>query len=98
MVSVTVLGQPSILVLVSLGLGIGLLNQGRRSQATTLVIAALGAVGLNYGLKQVFARDRPALWDRVVDVCYYSFPSGHAMVSMVMYGLIGYLLATRCQR
>jgi undecaprenyl-diphosphatase len=94
MLGVTVLGQPSVLVIMSLSLGVWLLTQGRRSQATTLAIAALGAVCLNYWLKHLFARDRPALWDRIVDVRYYSFPSGHAMVSMVMYGLIGYLLAS----
>lgn len=93
MVGITFLGQPSVLVILSLSLGIWLLFQRRRSEATTLAIAALGAAGLNYLLKELFARDRPALWDRVVDVRYYSFPSGHAMVSVVMYGLIGYLLA-----
>ena len=93
MVGITFLGQPSVLVVFSLSLGIGLLFQRRRSEATTLAIAAIGAAGLNYWLKELFARDRPALWDRVVDVRYYSFPSGHAMVSVVMYGLIGYLLA-----
>lgn len=93
MVGITFLGQPSVLVVLSLSLGIWLLFQRRRSEATTLAIAAIGAAGLNYWLKELFARDRPALWDRVVDVRYYSFPSGHAMVSVVMYGLIGYLLA-----
>ena len=93
MVGITFLGQPSVLVVLSLSLGIWLLFQHRRSEATTLAIAAIGAAGLNYWLKELFARDRPALWDRVVDVRYYSFPSGHAMVSVVMYGLIGYLLA-----
>ena len=93
MVGITFLGQPSVLVVLSLSLGIWLLFQRCRSEATTLAIAAIGAAGLNYWLKELFARDRPALWDRVVDVRYYSFPSGHAMVSVVMYGLIGYLLA-----
>lgn len=98
MVGVTFMGQPSVLAIASLTLGIWLLIVHRRSEATTLAIAALGAVGLNYWLKQLFARDRPALWDRIVDVRYYSFPSGHAMVSMVMYGLIGYLLAIHFHR
>jgi undecaprenyl-diphosphatase len=98
MVGIAFLGQPSVLVVISLGLGIWLLIQRRPFEATTLAIAALGAAGLNYWLKQMFARDRPALWERVVDVRYYSFPSGHAMVSMVIYGLIGYLLATRFRR
>mgnify|MGYP000156130007 CR=1 FL=1 len=98
MSGITFLGQPTVLVIISLSLGVWLLLKRRRAEATTLAIAALGAAGLNYLLKELFARDRPALWDRVVDVRYYSFPSGHAMVSIVMYGLIGYLLATRFQR
>ncbi len=68
MVGVTFLGQPSVLLFASLGLGIWLLTLHRRSEATTLAIAALGAGGLNYWLKQAFARDRPALWDRFFDV------------------------------
>ncbi|MEO0934607.1 MAG: phosphatase PAP2 family protein, partial [Cyanobacteria bacterium J06641_2] len=31
-------------------------------------------------------------WERIVDATNYSFPSGHAMVSLVVYGFIGYLL------
>lgn len=98
MVGITFVGQPSVLMVISLSLGILLLIQRRRFEAITLAFAALGAAGLNYWLKQMFARARPALWERVVDVRYYSFPSGHAMVSMVIYGLIGYLLATRFRR
>lgn len=98
MLGVTFLGQPSVLVVVTLSLGIVLLYQRRRFEATTLTIAALGAVGLNYLLKHLFARDRPVLWERIVDVRYYSFPSGHAMVSMVIYGFICYLLVTRFPR
>lgn len=98
MFSITFLGQPSILLFVSLGLGIWLLIKNCRSEAMTLAIAGIGAVSLNYWLKLLFARDRPQLWERIVDVRYYSFPSGHAMVSMVIYGLIGYLLANRFVR
>lgn len=98
MIGVAFVGEPSVLVIVSILLGIWLLAKSYRSEATTLAIAALGAVGLNYLLKQLFARTRPALWDRIVDVRFYSFPSGHAMISLVIYGFIGYLLATRFQR
>jgi len=49
-------------------------------------------------LKEVFARARPELWQRVIDVRYYSFSSGHVMVSLVIYGLIGYLLANHLKQ
>jgi len=98
MTSVTVLGEPVILLGVGLGLGIWLLMRGLREQAITLAIAAAGAGGLNYLLKELFRRSRPALWERIVDVKHYSFPSGHAMVSLVVYGAIGYLLAIHFRR
>lgn len=98
MLGVTFLGEPSLLVVVCLFLGVLLLFVKRQTEATTLAIAGAGAVGLNYLLKNLFSRDRPALWERVVDVGQYSFPSGHAMVSMVIYGLIGFLLANRFPR
>ncbi|WP_224412834.1 phosphatase PAP2 family protein [Oscillatoria salina] len=92
-VGLTYLGQPTFLLIVCTVLGIGLLFNRKRSEATTLAIAAFGAAGLNLLLKDLFARDRPQLWDRIVDVNFYSFPSGHAMISMVIYGAIAYLLA-----
>lgn len=95
MMGITFIGDPSVLFLISLGMGIWLLKQGRRSTAATLGIAVVGAIGLNVWLKHLFGRARPALWKRIVDVGNNSFPSGHAMVSLVIYGLIGYILATK---
>ncbi|BAY49289.1 phosphoesterase [Scytonema sp. HK-05] len=93
MLGITSLGDPAVLVLVSLGLGFGLRYHNRRFQATTLGIAAGGAIALNCLLKLLFGRARPALWDRLIHVGLHSFPSGHAMVSIVIYGFIGYILA-----
>ena len=93
MLGITSLGDPAVLLLVSLGLGFGLQYHNRRSQATTLGIVAIGAIGLNCLLKLLFGRARPALWDRIIHVGLHSFPSGHAMVSIVIYGFIGYILA-----
>lgn len=98
MVGITFFGEPYVLLGLCLVLGIWLLRRRQRSEATTLAIASLGAIGLNFVLKDLFARARPTLWQRVVDVGFYSFPSGHAMISLVVYGTIGYLLATRFKR
>ncbi|NES98777.1 MAG: phosphatase PAP2 family protein [Desertifilum sp. SIO1I2] len=98
MEGITFLGEPDVLLVVSLLLGGVLLWRNHRSQATTLAIAGVGAVGLNYWLKILFARDRPALWDRVIDVRFYSFPSGHAMISFAIYGAIAYLAITHYPR
>lgn len=95
MLGFTFAGEPVVLLAVCLGLGIWLLRQRKRAQATILQIAAIGAVVLNYLLKVFFGRARPMLWERVVDVGQYSFPSGHAMISMVIFGMIGYLLSSK---
>ena len=95
MLGFTFLGEPVILLIVCLILSIWLLTRGQRSQATILIIAAAGAVALNNLLKLLFGRARPMLWERIVDVGQYSFPSGHAMISMVIFGMIGYLLSSK---
>jgi undecaprenyl-diphosphatase len=98
MIGVTSVGEPSVLLIVALSLGIWLLLKRRRPEAITVGVAAVGALGLNYWIKELFRRARPPLWEHVISVTQYSFPSGHAMMSMVMYGLSGYLLAARFPR
>ncbi|BAT52415.1 Phosphoesterase, PA-phosphatase related [Nostoc sp. NIES-3756] len=93
MQSITFLGEPLPLLLISSGFGLQLWHNHRRRDATSLGIATVGAVGLNYLLKEMFGRARPALWDYIVHAVHYSFPSGHAMVSTAVYGYIGYILA-----
>lgn len=95
MLGFTYIGEPITLLTLCAGLGLWLLKMGERSQATILVIAGVGAVILNNLLKILFGRERPLLWERVVDVGHYSFPSGHAMISLVIYGMIGYLLTSK---
>jgi membrane-associated phospholipid phosphatase len=98
MLALTFFGEPNLLLMLSVSLGIMLWVRQHRSEAITIAITGAGAVGLNMLLKQLFARDRPQLWERAVEVRFYSFPSGHAMISMVVYGLLGYFLAARFPR
>jgi undecaprenyl-diphosphatase len=93
MLGITFLGDPVVLLLICLGLGTGPLYYNRQNEATTLRIAAVGAIGLNCWLKLLFGRARPALWKHIVDVGLHSFPSGHAMASIATYGFISYILA-----
>lgn len=94
MVGVTFLGNTSVLAGLIIVTTSALIYWKKRSEATVFVIAALGASGLNVLLKDLFARDRPQLWEQIVDVQFYSFPSGHAMISLVIYSMIAYILAT----
>ena len=63
----------------------------------TLIICLAGGVVLNYVLKNLFERVRPDFL-RVVDAAGYSFPSGHAMVSLCFYGMVGFLAARSLKR
>ncbi|MEA5622993.1 phosphatase PAP2 family protein [Nostoc sp. UHCC 0251] len=93
MVSITFLGDPLVMLISSLGLAISPLYSNRRSQATMLGIAGVGAILLNCLMKLLFGRARPALWNHIIKVGQHSFPSGHAMVSIVIYGFTSYILA-----
>ena len=92
---VTFFGEPAFLTVLALVTGLLFLWRRRWGWFTNLAIATIGAVGFNFWLKTVFSRARPELWERIIDVGYYSFPSGHAMISLVVYGWLGYWLASR---
>jgi len=47
---------------------------------------------VNKGIKEIVKRDRPSL-NEAFDALGYSFPSGHAMLSMVTYGFLAYIIA-----
>lgn len=93
MLSITFMGDPVVMLLSSLGLAISPLFYNRRRQAAILGIAGVGATLLNCLMKLLFGRARPALWKHIIKVGQHSFPSGHAMVSIVIYGFTSYLLA-----
>lgn len=58
-----------------------------------LVVTLGGGMLLNVLLKLAFARSRPAFDDPVVSLASYSFPSGHAAGSTLLYGTLTLLLA-----
>lgn len=56
-------------------------------------IAVINTHFINQLLKVMIERERPSLND-AVDAVGYSFPSGHAMLSIVTYGFIAYMAVT----
>lgn len=59
-----------------------------------LGVCLLGGALLNEVLKHLFERARPsATW--LVEASGYSFPSGHAMVSLCFYGMIAFLITRK---
>ena len=94
MLNITRLGNPPILVLISL-IAFSIL-WGRRSykEAKIFLLNGLGGSILSHGLKLVFSKSRPQLWNSAISETSYSYPSGHALGSMVLYGFLAYLLAS----
>ncbi|WP_413465972.1 phosphatase PAP2 family protein [Metabacillus litoralis] len=45
-------------------------------------------------LKHTYQRERPSIIE-VIDAVGYSFPSGHAMVSLIFYGFLTYIMARK---
>jgi membrane-associated phospholipid phosphatase len=66
-----------------------------RIDATFVALAALGAQVLSTGMKLGFRRDRPFFPDPLATESTFSFPSGHALVSLAVYGSIALVLARR---
>lgn len=93
MLFITKLGNPGIVLPIAF-ITLVILVWKRQWQETQLfVIVCLGGAILNTGLKLIFSKVRPALWHRLITETTYSFPSGHALGSVVLYGAIAYLLA-----
>jgi membrane-associated phospholipid phosphatase len=56
-------------------------------------LACFGALILNEGMKLLFNRPRPTLWPSLLHETTFGFPSGHALGSIVLYGLLAYFYA-----
>jgi undecaprenyl-diphosphatase len=92
-VAITSLGSVAILTGLSASV-VGLLFLTQRSHAAVLImIALLGALGLNLSLKTLFGRERPDVVPRLQRVNTKSFPSGHALIATAAYCTLGAVAA-----
>jgi membrane-associated phospholipid phosphatase len=92
--TLTHIGDSWMLFLVALACAIFLiLRYQRKREAAILLFIYSFSYLLDYSLKHLFQRTRPQLWEILVArPSSYSFPSGHAMSSMAVYGLAALLL------
>jgi undecaprenyl-diphosphatase len=95
---VTALGSLAVLGLVIV-LAFALLGCLRRwGEGVLLLVGAGGGLAISQGLKALFARARPGLDYRAVEAVNASFPSGHAMMSAVVFLTLGALAARFAER
>lgn len=99
---VTALGSLGTVALLGLSVAAYYGRKRRWLYVGAWLVALTGGAALNQLLKAVFARPRPVFEDPLAMESTYSFPSGHAMESMVMYGMLAYfvfrVLSTRRAR
>jgi membrane-associated phospholipid phosphatase len=98
--AVTALGSTPALALVVGIAAAYLVPRGRRGEAAFLAVTLVGAQLLTWTLKPIFERPRPSFEDPVATASWFSFPSGHALSSIAVYGALAYvfLCGIRCSR
>ena len=90
---ITALGSTGVLTLMMLSV-IGFLAMTRKGYAALLVlVSVVGGTLISQTMKFAFARPRPELVPHGAEVYTASFPSGHSMMSAVVYLTLGALLA-----
>ena len=83
-VQISALGYGWGVVPADIGLVFTLAFRRRSSEGLFAGVAIVGSALLNLGAKQLFARDRPTLWESIAPESTFSFPSGHALGSMTL--------------
>ncbi|MCC6171715.1 MAG: phosphatase PAP2 family protein [Gammaproteobacteria bacterium] len=90
--TVTHLGDPLVLWPIGLAVAVGLAWRGERLLAAGWAAATGGGALLNFLLKRLFERSRPVHEHGFASADGFSFPSGHASGSLLIYGMLAYLV------
>ena len=86
-------GNGGFLAVVVLVAVLVLWRQGYVRDALFVVFAFVGAEVITFGMKQGFRRQRPFFEDPLATASSFSFPSGHSLVSLAVYGSIAIVIA-----
>jgi undecaprenyl-diphosphatase len=95
---VTNLGGVTVVCLLSLITTGGLLILRRFRVTLILAASLLGGMLLSSGLKDLVGRPRPDVVTHLAAVSSMSFPSGHSMMSAIVYPTLGVILARAATR
>lgn len=63
----------------------------QRKELILFIIVLVGSTGFNLLLKALFQRERPTLYTMIEEEGF-SFPSGHSMAALSLYGIVSFLL------
>jgi membrane-associated phospholipid phosphatase len=93
--AITWTGNFLTLLVVTLVAVVVLWRRRERTDAVFVAFAFLGGQVLSNGMKLGFRRERPFFADPLATESTFSFPSGHALVSLAVYGALALLVARR---
>lgn len=89
----TAIGGTGVLVLMVLAVAGFLTLTGKGHAALAIIVAVCGGTLVSQTMKWAYARPRPELVPHGAEVYTASFPSGHAMMSAIVYLTLGAMLA-----
>jgi membrane-associated phospholipid phosphatase len=89
--AVTISGSTPVLALIVAAAAAYLVPRRRGREAGLLVGTLVGAQLLTWILKAIFERPRPTFDDPVATASWFSFPSGHALSSIAVYGALAFV-------
>lgn len=92
MLEITTLGGGVVLIMIVLITSVFLWQTNHKWSVYLLMLGTMGAKLANTLLKMGFNRERPSVVEGIDAVHSLSFPSGHAMSSMAVYGCVAYLV------
>jgi undecaprenyl-diphosphatase len=93
MLEITTLGTGLVVAMMVIVAGMFLWLNAHKHSALLLIVSTVGGIVLNNLLKIGFSRPRPQIFEWGTHASSSSFPSGHAMSSIVVYGTVAYLVA-----
>jgi undecaprenyl-diphosphatase len=93
MLELTTLGNGAVVLLVVTVAALFLYLTRHRYSALLLMVAVSGGVVLNQILKYWFQRPRPTIIEWETHATSLSFPSGHAMSSIIAFGAVALLVS-----
>ena len=92
--AVSLIGSPVVVGALGLGVMVILFVKRERTMLLGWIAAFAGTGFLNWSLKLAIHRARPSFSLQYLHGESFSFPSGHAMGSLVAYGMLAYVLNT----
>ena len=97
LLTVTKLGSTLVLAIIGSVAGIAFLALRWFRPLMLFVLTMVGQAALHHGFKWLIERPRPPALMSYKDLESFSFPSGHAVSALCMYGAIAWIVATRTE-